>query len=324
MAIGTDSIVKVWAMEAFRRLIYYEPYRMICDDKSMELAGRHSIEITDAKRSVTLNTRTSNSAAFGTVAQPDTDTVELIANKQYDYNEAVPWLDEMETAPSLAAAVEMWSQNTVHNKVSDDIRAVVEAATPRETFDIAVKKDGLAGDNAKLRNSKGAELIVENLIRAEEFANGSGWPKEGRALMTHPAIRSSLRRWLADHGRDLPPGSIAASNFMGQPIETAFGWAIMDVLNIAGDSATGGGIDQFKSHYLVRGWTVCFAQQLYRNRVIESQLAPQNQWQGLISYGAVCPAFQTAAAGGDRYSDISAGTKYAETLMRLQFDIQNT
>lgn len=318
MPVSASSVVKLYAMEAYRRLYYEDPYLMVVDDKSMELGGRKSIEIADTKRGVTLNSRSSNSANFGSIQQPDTQSVTLDTDKHYDYNLAVPWLDEMEVAPSLAAAADMWRQITIANKRSDDIRAVVEAATPRETFDIALKTDGTSGSVAKLRNSAGAELVIDNLILAEEYANGSGWPMAGRALMTHPSVKSSIRRWLADHGRDLAPGSIGRSNFLGMPVDTAFGWALVDVRNIAGSSASAG-TDQFKSHYLVEGWTVCYGQQLYRNRVIESQLAPQNLYQGLVKYGSVCPEFQTAGGTADRFSDVTSDA-YAETLMRLQFD----
>ena len=109
-------------MREYRRLIYTNPYLMVADNRRQELAGRESLRITDTKRGITLNSRTTNQAAFGTAQQPDTQAVLLNTDKQYDFNEAVPWLDEMEVAPSLQAAVDMWRVNTVDNKISDDIR----------------------------------------------------------------------------------------------------------------------------------------------------------------------------------------------------------
>ena len=80
-----------------------------------------------------------------------------------------------------------------------------------------VRTRNTANADITLRNLKGAELVVNNLLDAREWADASGWPTEGRVLVC--ASRHSLAaiaRHLDDKGRDMPMGSIAQQNFMGQ------------------------------------------------------------------------------------------------------------
>ena len=94
----------------------------------------------------------------------------------------------------------------------------------------------VANADITLRNLKGAALVVNNLLDAREWADASGWPMEGRVLVCAPVIRSAIARHLDDKGRDLPMGSIAQQNFMGQAIETVHGWGLITDRSITGDA----------------------------------------------------------------------------------------
>ena len=63
---------------------------------------------------------------------------------------------------------------------------------------------------------------------------------------------------------------------------------------------------------MMRGWTICYGSQIYRTRVIEDQLAPQQLFQGLLKYGTIVPHFNLAGSTADRYSDVT-DVRYVET-----------
>lgn len=321
MAVAASSLVKLFSAEAIRRLYVTGPYMGVVRDRSAEMMGRKELELTDTKRTITLNARTSNNANFGTAGDPDTQSFTLVKDKDYDFNEGVPWLDELEVAPSLAQATEHWSMVRVVNQISADIRAKLEAAQPRQTWDVALKTGGQAvAGTPHLRNLDGAQLIIDNFQIAQEFAEAVGMGMMPRAVIVPPSIQTAVNRFFTDKGRDFPQGALGTEVIMGRNVMAPFGWAIIVDPTVPDNPDTAGN-NKLKCHFVVRNHTIDFGQQLNRTRIIPDPYAPRNLYQGLLAYGALVVEAAESAGAAELYSDVPANTDYAETLMRTQFDL---
>ena len=312
MAIAAGTIVRVWSMRALDRLIFENPWQMVVDDRSAELGGRESLNITDVKRDITLNARTSNSADFGTIQQPDTQSFRLNTDKFFDWNEAVPILDEMETGPSLAAAVDRWRVNRVVNQISADIRGVVDAATPRDQKAITIAAA------ADFRGDANVQNVINTFLDRQEYADAIGMPEGTRCAVVAPKIRTAISKYLLEKGTDMGPG-LAAATFMGRQVSRLLGWDIAVDRSITGDFANAG-TGQLPMYFFQKNRTVIFGQQIRWARVIAHQNAPQNLWQGLLKYGSIVPEEVTVGTTADAYSDVTSDS-YAESLMVTDFTV---
>lgn len=316
MAISAGSLIRVWSLRALDRLMFENPWMQVVDDRTAEAGGRRYFTLTDVKQEIRLNTRTTNSQDFGTARQPDSQDFGMDAhNHKYDWNEAVPILDEMETGPSLSASVDRWKTNRVVNQISADIRAKVDAATPRDTNELTIVAgaDFLSAENLK-------KIVYEFAIR-REFADAIGMPEGSRCAIISPKVRTALAVYLMDKGTDMSFG-LARSTFLGMPVMQCHGWDILFDRSILGDFTTAG-TKQSPMYFLQKNRTVPFFKQIHWSRVIVDQNAPQNKYQGLLHYDAIVPEeidLGASAVDPDAYSDVTSG-RYAESLMVSNFTV---
>lgn len=320
MPISANSVVRLWSARALERLMIESPWMQVVDDRTGELAGRKSIEITDGKQSIRLNTRNSNDADFGARQTPDANAFRLNMDKSYDWNESVSWLDEQETAISLASEIDKWRMNRVVNQIAADIREVVEAARPRYTLDVPMNRiTGAQAGEATLRNDEGAMRIVDGFLEMQEYADATGFPMAGRVAMVPPIVKSAIDRYLRDKGTDLQQGALAREAFVGMSPPVVHGWNVLVDPGVYADPDTAAQ-NVLKCQFIVRGRTVKFGKQIDVSRVIPDPTGPRSLFQGLLQYGTLVPASATAGAA-EAYSDVANGTAYTEDLMEMQFDI---
>ena len=291
MPVSNDAVVKLFSNTILQRLHRQYPIRSYVVDHSTEMMGRRSMALTDLKRGITLNSRSSNRAAFGTAQQSDAAAVTLVKDKDYDFNEEVAWLDEMETVGSLMNAAQEWSMEEVAKQIETDILAKIRSATPQSTTDLALKTDGSSSSNAKkLTNDDGIVEILDWVLftAAEAMARG----QYNFAFLTAPKIRAAAARFLRDHGTDYQMGHAARALTTGEIPDIA-SVPFIPLVSIAG-SSTSAGNNQFQSHLIDPGKTVHWAMQLFRTRVMPRQNAPVDDFQGILAHGALVPALDSS------------------------------
>lgn len=301
MAVANSAVVKLFSDRLIERLMVPTYLRNLVVDRTAELGGRESMELTDLKRSVTLNTRTSNNADFGTRQDADAASVTLTTDKHYDFNLGVGWLDDMETVGDLMAAAERWGTDRIEQQVQTDLQATLVAATPQSTTDLAIKVDNNSGNNTLLKD-EGAVKILDWLVFTIAEAQARG--QSNFAFATAPKVHAAMLRYLRDKGTNFPGASIARDALTGMELPMIHGSNVYPIPVVAGRS-TAAGNDQFKSHLLDPTESAHFAIQIQRTRVIPDPDGPRDLFQGLLKWGSVAPA---------------RDNNKVETMYRLQMD----
>lgn len=301
MPIAQSAVVKLWSERLIERLMQRTNMRGFVVDHTAELGGRKSMELTDLKQDIRLNTRNNNNADFGARQDTDAASVTLTADKSYDFNVGVGWLDEMETVGSLAAQTNRWGTNKIEIQIQNDILAALAAADPYSTEDIAIKTDGTAG----------SLLTDEGIIKAMDWILFKVAEKENLgqmsfAFLTGSKIRAAIMRFLRDKGHDYAQATLARDAFTGSEIPIVGGARVYTVTSIVPDT-TAAANDVNLGYLIDPSETIHFAMQIQRTRSIPDPAGPRDLLQGLLQYGTVIPEMAT----GDK----------AETYDLLRADI---